>query len=87
LRGGGAKGVGRLQGMASLHPTAAPAALTDVDVELAVSGLPRDLDRVLLSDVVSSRGPPQSGQTPGKGASWVSSIWSGGGGQRRALVP
>src|SRR5262245_52755289 len=48
---GGAEGLGRLQGMASLHPAAAPAAPADVDVELPVDGLARDLDLVLLGDV------------------------------------
>src|SRR5262249_41368555 len=49
--GGGAEGVGRLQGMASLHPAVAPSALADVDVELPVDGLARDLDLELLGDV------------------------------------
>jgi hypothetical protein len=37
--------------MASLNPTVALAALADVDVELSVDGLARDLDLVLLGDV------------------------------------
>jgi hypothetical protein len=49
--GGGAEGVGRLQGMAPLDPTAALAAPADVNVELPVDGLARDLDLELLSDV------------------------------------
>jgi hypothetical protein len=51
LSSGGAKGVGRLQRMASLNPAAAPTALADVDVELPVNGLARDLDLELLGDV------------------------------------
>jgi hypothetical protein len=51
LSGGGAEGVGRLQGMASLHPTAALPALADVNVELPVDGPARDLDLELLGDV------------------------------------
>ena len=51
LGGGGAEGVGRLQGMAPLNPAAALAALADVDVELPVDGLARDLDLELLGDV------------------------------------
>src|SRR5262249_59402955 len=51
LGSGGAEGVGRLQGVASLNPAAALMALTDVDVELAVNGLARDLDLELLGDV------------------------------------
>src|SRR5262249_61821572 len=50
LSGGGAEGIGRLQGMASLDPAAAPAALTDVDIELPVDGLARDLNLELLGD-------------------------------------
>src|SRR5262249_11252207 len=37
--------------MASLHAALALAALADVDVELPVNGLPRDLDLELLGDV------------------------------------
>jgi hypothetical protein len=37
--------------MASLNPAVATAALTDVDVELAVDGLAWDLDLELLGDV------------------------------------
>jgi hypothetical protein len=37
--------------MAPLHPTAALAALADVDVELPVNGLARDLDLELLGDM------------------------------------
>jgi hypothetical protein len=40
-----------LQGMPPLNPAPAVAALTDVDVELPVNGLPRDLDLELLGDV------------------------------------
>ena len=69
LGSGGAAGVGRLQGMAPLHPTVAPTALTDVDVELAVDGLARNLDLELFGDVGFIKGPPHSGQASGKGAS------------------
>jgi hypothetical protein len=48
---GGTEGVGRLQRMASLNAALALAALADVDVELPVNGLPRDLDLELLGDV------------------------------------
>src|SRR5262249_8135096 len=48
LRSGGPKGVRRLQGMPALNPPAALTALTDVDVELAVNGLARDLHLELL---------------------------------------
>jgi hypothetical protein len=51
LGGGGAEGIGGLQGMASLDPPAAPPALADVDVELPMDGLARDLDLELLSNV------------------------------------
>ena len=48
---GGTQGVGRLQGVASLNPPVALPALPDVDVELPVNGLARDLDLELLGDV------------------------------------
>jgi hypothetical protein len=51
LRRGGTEGVRRLQGVASLNPTLALAALPDVDVELPVNGLARDFDLELLGDV------------------------------------
>src|SRR3984957_18276475 len=51
LSGGGTQGVGRLQGMASLNATLALTALADVDVELAVNRLARDLNLELLSNV------------------------------------
>src|SRR5262249_34778546 len=41
---GGAEGVGCLQGMAALDAATAMATLPDVDVELPVDGLARDLD-------------------------------------------
>jgi hypothetical protein len=44
LGGSGAEGVGRLQGMAPLNPALAQTAPADVDVELPVKGLARDLD-------------------------------------------
>jgi hypothetical protein len=51
LRGSGTKGVDRLQAMASLNATLALTALADVNVELPMNGLTRDLDLELLSDV------------------------------------
>jgi hypothetical protein len=66
---GGPEGVGRLQGMAPLDPAVALTALADVDVELPVDGLTWDLDLVLVATWVSSTGPPQPGQTSGRGAS------------------
>jgi hypothetical protein len=51
LSGSGAEGVGRLQGMAPLHPTVALPAQADVDVELPVDGPAGDLDLELLGDV------------------------------------
>src|SRR5205814_561612 len=48
---GGAESVGGLQGMAPLNTAVALAALADVDVELPVDGLARDLDLELLGDV------------------------------------
>src|SRR5262245_43042830 len=48
---GGTQGVGRLQGVASLNPPVALPALPDVDVELPVNGLSRDLYLELLGDV------------------------------------
>jgi hypothetical protein len=48
---GRAEGVGGLQGMAPLNASAALTALTDMDVELSVNGLARDLDLELLRDV------------------------------------
>jgi hypothetical protein len=55
--------------MASLDSTAALPALPDVDVELAVDGLARNLDLELFGDVGFIKGPPHSGQASGKGAS------------------
>ena len=40
-----------MQGIAALDPAAALTALADLDVELAVNGLARDLDLELLGDV------------------------------------
>jgi hypothetical protein len=73
--------------VAPLNAATALAALTDVDVELPVDGLARDLDLELLGDMGFVEGPPQSGQKWGKGASWTSSICSGPGGWRWALGP
>jgi hypothetical protein len=51
LSSGGAEGVGRLQGMAPLDPSAALATPADVDIELPVDGLSGDFDLELLGDV------------------------------------
>src|SRR5262249_55679667 len=51
LSSGGAEGVGRLQGGAPRDPTVALAGLADVEVELPVDGLARDLDLELLGGV------------------------------------
>ena len=51
LSGGGAEGVGRLQGVAPLNAAPALTALTDVDVELPVDGPAGDLDLELLGDM------------------------------------
>jgi hypothetical protein len=51
LGGSGAEGIGRLQGMAPLNAAATTTASADMDVELPVDWLARDLDLELLSDV------------------------------------
>jgi hypothetical protein len=48
---GGAEGIGRLQGVAPLNAATALAAPADVNVELPVDGLARDLDLELLGDM------------------------------------
>jgi hypothetical protein len=53
--------------MAPLDAAAALAAQADVDVELPVDGLPRDLDLVLLGDVSFVEGPAAGG----------ASVWQG----------
>jgi hypothetical protein len=58
---GGAEGVGGLQGMAPLNPTVALAASADMDVELPVDGLARDLDLELLGGVGLVEGPAAVG--------------------------
>jgi hypothetical protein len=52
--------------MASLNAAAALTALADVDVELPVNGLARDLDLKRWATWASSRGPPQPGQWSGR---------------------
>src|SRR5262249_41345782 len=52
--------------MASLDPAAALAALTDVDVELPVDGLARDLDLELLGDVGLVQGAAAIGADVGQ---------------------
>jgi hypothetical protein len=51
LSSGRTEGIGRLQRMTSLDTAMALPAPADVDVELAVDGLARDLDLELLSDM------------------------------------
>jgi hypothetical protein len=51
LRGSGAEGVGRLQGMAPLNSPVALPALPDVDVEPPVDRLTRDFHLELLGDM------------------------------------
>jgi hypothetical protein len=58
-----------------------------MNVELAVNGLARDLELELLGDVSLVERPAAVGASACKGASWGSSIWSGCGGWRWALVP
>jgi hypothetical protein len=48
---GGTQSVRSLQGMASLNPPVALTALADVDLELPMDGLTRNLDLELLSDL------------------------------------
>jgi hypothetical protein len=50
LGSGGTEGIGGLQGMAALDPAAALTALADVNVELSVDRLARDLYLELLGD-------------------------------------
>src|SRR5262249_34413297 len=64
---GGAEGLGRLQGMAALHPAVAPAAPGDVTVALPVDGLARDLDLDLLGDVGLVQGAAAVGAGVGQG--------------------
>jgi hypothetical protein len=73
--------------MAPLNPAAALAALADVDVELPVDGLARDLDLELLGDVGLVERAAAIGAAVRQRASWNSSIWSGAGGWRWALGP
>ncbi len=58
-----------MQGMASLDPVAALATPTDVNVELSMNRLARDLDLELLGDVGLVEAAPQLRQTLGNGAS------------------
>jgi hypothetical protein len=60
---GGAEGVGRPQRMSPLQAAAALAALADVDVELPVDGLARDLHLELLGDA----GPVERAAAVGAG--------------------
>lgn len=64
---GGTEGVGRLQGMASLNAAAALAAPADVDVELSVDGLARDLDLELLGNMGFVEGAAAVGAGVGQG--------------------
>jgi hypothetical protein len=67
LSRGGTQGVGCLQGVAPLDPAAALAALADVDVELPVDGLARDLDLELLGDAGFFEGAAAVGADVGQG--------------------
>src|SRR5439155_25982751 len=67
LGGGSPEGVGRLQEMAALNAAAALSALADVDVELPVDGLARDLDLELLGDVGFVEGAATVGAGLGQG--------------------
>jgi hypothetical protein len=67
LRSGGAKGIGGLQGMTPLNPAVALTALADVDVELPVDRLARDLDLELLGDVGFVQGAAAVGADSGQG--------------------
>jgi hypothetical protein len=62
----GTQGVGRLQWVPPLNAATAPAAPADVEVELAVNGLARDLDLVLMSDVGLVEGSAAVGATLGQ---------------------
>jgi hypothetical protein len=53
--------------MASLDPTVALTALADVDVELPVNGLARDLDLELLGNMGFVKGPAAVGAGVGQG--------------------
>jgi hypothetical protein len=67
LGGDSAEGIGGLQGMAPLNPTLALTAPADVDVELPVNGLTRDLDLELLGDVGLVEGAATVGADAGQG--------------------
>jgi hypothetical protein len=73
--------------MTPLNAALALTALADVDVELPVDRLARDLDLELLGDVRRVKRTTAVGAASGSGASWTSSICSGEGGWRWALVP
>src|SRR5262249_22393269 len=64
---GGAEGIGRLQGVAPLHPTVAPAALADMDVELAGGGVGGGLHLVLLGGGGRVEGAAAVGANAGQG--------------------
>jgi hypothetical protein len=67
LGSGGAEGIGGLQAMTPLNPTAALTALADMDVELPVDGLARDLDLELLGDMGLVERPAAVGADVGQG--------------------
>ena len=56
----------RLQGMTPLHAAAALTAPPNVDVELPVNGLARDLDLVLVGDMRLLDRPAAVGAGPGQ---------------------
>ena len=67
LSNGGTESVRSLQGMAPLNPAVALAALADVDVELSVNGLARNLNLKLLGDVSFVEGAAAARADVGQG--------------------
>jgi hypothetical protein len=83
----GTKGVRRLQGVAPLHPAEALTTLADMDVELLVNGLARDLDLELLGDMGFVERAAAVGTDVGKRRLADLANLLGEGGWRWALVP
>jgi hypothetical protein len=67
LSGSGAEGVGRSQGMPPPNPPVAQPAPADMDVELPVDGLARNLDLVLPGEVGFVEGAAAVGADVGQG--------------------